>query len=172
MQVTTYNLEGSVLDRFDLTSGKPTETTSRIAVDTSASVVAPGEQFTIDLFIENIADLDKASCTLEYYKDEPPALLTVGDAQPTVEGVQIEEGPLGGIVTTNNADNNNGVITYQIEQIGGLSSPRVKVASVHFDVPADEPITAFYLVPKFILYDTVGKEIPHFMGGAKVTIKK
>ena len=172
MQVTTYNLEGSVLDRFDLTAGKPTEITSRISVDTSASVVAPGEQFTIDLFIENIADLDKASCTLKYYKDEPPALLTVGDAQPTVEGVQIEEGPLGGIVTTNNADNNNGVITYQIEQIGGLSSPRVKVASVHFDVPADEPITAFYLVPKFILYDTVGKEIPHFMGGAKVTIKK
>ena len=74
-----------MLDRFDLTAGKPTEITSRIAVETSAAVVAPGEQFTIDLFIENIADLDKVSCTLEYYKDEPPALLTVVDAQPRLK---------------------------------------------------------------------------------------
>jgi hypothetical protein len=141
-------------------------------VETSVSAVAPGGQFTIDLFIENIAALDKVSCTLEYYKEEPPALLTVVDAQTAVDGVQIEEGQLGGMVTTNSADNNKGVITYQVENIGGLSSFRVKVASVHFDVPADEPITAFFLVPKFILYDTEGKEIPHFMGGAKVAIKK
>jgi len=141
-------------------------------VETSASAVVPGGQFTIDFFIENIADLDKVSFTLEYYKDEPTALLTVVDAKPTVDGVQIEVGLMGGVVTTNSADNTTGIITYSENLIGGLSAVKVKVASILFTVPNDAPITAFFLVPKFILYDTEGKEIPHFMGGAKVAIKK
>ena len=76
------------------------------------------------------------------------------------------------MVTTNSADNTTGIITYGEDLIGGLSAAKVKVASILFTVPDDAPITAFYLVPKFTLYDTDGKEIPHFMGGAKVTIKK
>ena len=86
--------------------------------------------------------------------------------------MQIEEGLLGGVATANSADNITGTITYGEELIGGLSAAKVKVASILFTVPDDAPITAFYLVPKFTLYDTDGKEISHFMGGAKVTIKK
>ena len=76
------------------------------------------------------------------------------------------------MVTANSADNTKGIITYGEERIGGLSASKIKVASILFTVPEDEPITAFYLVPRFSLHDTSGRAVPNFMGGVKVTIKK
>ena len=173
MQLTAYDISGDVLDNFELAADSSSEITARIIAQSDKSEVQRGEQFRTDFFIEGAADLDTVSFTLEYYKDTPPgALLTVVDAQPLAEGVQIEEGLLGGVKTANSADNSKGMLTYGEEKIGGLSASNVKVASILFTVPDDEPITAFYLVPKFSLHDTAGREIPCFMGGVKVTIKK
>ena len=173
MQVTAHDIAGDVLDNFELAADSSSEITARIIAQSDKSEVQRGEQFRTDFFIEGAADLDTVSFTLEYYKDTPPnALLTVVDAEPLTEGVQIEEGLLGGVKTANSADNTKGIITYGEDRIGGLSASKVKVASILFTVPEDEPITAFYLVPKFFLHDTSGREIPSFMGGVKVIIKK
>ena len=173
MQVTAYDIAGDVLDNFELAADSAAQAAAQIVAETDKSVVRPGEQFRADLFIKDAADLDTVSFTLEYFKDEPPgALLTVVDAQPLTEGAQIEEGLLGGVVTANSADNSTGIVYYGEEKIGGLSASKAKVASILFTVPENEPITAFYLVPKFSLHDTSGKEIPCFMGGAKIIIKK
>ena len=173
MQVTAYDSNGTVLDSFTFDAGSDPDITSRITVAADTSEVQRGGQFRADFFIEGAADLDTVSFTLEYFKDDPPgALLNVADAEPLTEGVQIGEGSLGGAVSANSADNIRGILTYGEEGIGGLSISKVKVASILFTVPDDEPITAFYLVPKFSLHDTAGREIPCFMGGAKIVIKK
>jgi 3',5'-cyclic AMP phosphodiesterase CpdA len=173
MQLTVFDPAGDELDNFTIAADSSSEINARIIAQSDKSEVQRGEQFRTDFFIEGAAGLDTVSFTLEYYKDTPPgALLTVVDAQPLAEGVQIEEGLLGGVVTANSADNSKGLISYGEDRIGGLSASTVKVASILFTVPDDEPITAFYLLPRFSLHDTSGKEIPCFMGGAKVTIKK
>ena len=170
IQIITYDLEGNILDNFELTSGGPTDINSRIVVEASSSEVMPGEQFRLDLFVRDAEDLDKVSFTLAYYKDDPPIMLEVIDANPAIEGVQIEAGELGGDVVTNLADNDQGNIEYREENTGGLSSEIVKVASATFKVPGNAMVTAVYLIPKFSLFDTSGEEIPHFMGGVKVAI--
>ncbi|MCX5902537.1 MAG: hypothetical protein NTV89_03505 [Proteobacteria bacterium] len=172
LQVTAYDSTGDVLDKFELAVDSAPQITAQIIAETDKSEVKRGEQFRADFFIEGAADLDTASFTLEYFKDDPPgALLDVTDAEPLTEGIQIEEGQLGGVVTANSSDNGKGIISYGEDRIGGFSASKVKVASILFTVLDDEPITAFYLVPKFSLHDTSGREIPCFMGGVKVIIK-
>jgi hypothetical protein len=138
---------------------------------TSSSEVVQGGQFQVDMFLEDMVNLDKIVFSLLYSKDDPPVSLQAMDMDSGTEGVQIQKGDAGGVVTVNQADNTQGVISFQEENIAGLSSPKVKIASVIFTVPENANITAFYLVPQCILFDTAGREIPHFMGGAEVIIK-
>jgi acid phosphatase type 7 len=173
LQVTAYDSAGEVLDDFTVAQDSAPEITAQVSAQTDKTEAQRGEQFRTDFFIDGAADLDAVSFTLESFKDDPPgALLAVSDADTLTEGTQIEAGQMGGIVIANNADNTKGIITYGEDHIGGLASSTVKVASILFTVPEDEPITAFYLVPKFSLRDTSGREIPCFMGGVKVIIKK
>jgi len=44
--------------------------------------------------------------------------------------------------------------------------------SASFTVPHNARATAFYLVPHCALINTSGENVPHFMGGAKVVVKK
>jgi len=172
MQISAYDSTGSALDDFTLAQNSTPEIFARVSAQTDKIEVQRGGQFRADFFVEGAADLDAVSFTLEYAKNEPPgALLEIIDAEPLTEGTQIEAGQLGGSVTANDADNTMGIITYREDHIGGLSASKVKVASIAFTVPDDEPITAFYLVPRFSLHDSSGSEIPCFMGGVKVTIK-
>ncbi len=99
-------------------------------------------------------------------------MLKVIDTDPARAGVQIGEGEMGGVVAVNQADDELGTIIFQEVNLGGLFLERATVASTTFEVPEDASITAIYLVPKFTLIDTSDKEIPHFMGGVKVVIKK
>jgi acid phosphatase type 7 len=173
LQATAYDSTGEVLDNFELAADSSSEISARIIAQSDKPEVQRGEQFRADFFIEGAADLETVSFTLEYFKDDPPgALLNVADAEPLTEGVQIGVGSLGGAVSANSADNSRGILAYGEEGIGGRSISKVKVASILFTVPDDEPITAFYLIPKFSLHDTAGREIPCFMGGAKIIIKK
>ena len=101
-----------------------------------------------------------------------PVILEVIDDNPASEGIQIEQGKLGGTIRINRADNAGGILEYREEGINGLNGEKIKVASAILRIPEDARITAMYLVPQLALFDTSGAEIPHFMGGAKITITK
>ncbi len=116
--------------------------------------------------------MDALTLTLEYYKDEPPVVFEVIDADPLEEGVQIESGELGGDIQADSADNHSAILEYREENIDGLDSDKVKIVSAVFRVPDEAYVTAMYLVPKVSLLDTSGSEIPNFMGGTKILIKK
>ena len=126
----------------------------------------------MDFYIRSVKNLNEAALTLEYFKDEPPVVLEAIDTDPLCEGVQIEQGTLGGVIQANKANNSTGVLEYQETNIGGLNSDRVKVASTILQVPEETYVTAMYLVPKCRLIDTEDNQIRHFMGGVKITIKK
>ena len=172
IHLTAYDLDGTVLDRLTLESGQISEVSSSIAVSVSSQEVVPGGECQVDLFIQNVQNLDSVSCTLEYKKDEPPAALQAVDADPNTAGIQVIQGDLGGEVTVNEADNGLGVLHYQEQHIGGRSAAKIKVATIKFNVPEDTQPTAFYLVPRCILRDAAGAEIVHFMGGVKMVVKK
>ena len=171
LYATAYNQVGEIIDNFKIEGCHPTSVTSSLAMTTSSSEVVQGGQFQVDMFLEDMVNLDKIVFSLLYSKDDPPVSLQAMDMDSGTEGVQIQKGDTGGVVTVNQADNTQGVISFQEENIAGLSSPKVKIASVIFTVPENANITAFYLVPQCILFDTAGREIPHFMGGAEVIIK-
>jgi hypothetical protein len=171
LHATAYNQVGEIIDDFEIEGGSPTSVNSSLAVETSSSEVVQGGEFQVDMFLQDITNLDKIVLSLGYSKDQPPVSLQAMDMDPGTDGVQIQKGDAGGDVTINRADNTQGVISYQEENIAGLSSPKVKMASAVFEVPENANITAFYLVPQCTLFDTNGREIPHFMGGAEVVIK-
>ncbi|MDY6862847.1 MAG: metallophosphoesterase [Thermodesulfobacteriota bacterium] len=172
INITTYDLEGNTLDSFEVVRGEPTDINSMIKVEIGTSEVTPGDQFLLDIFVQGVENLDKVSFTLAFYRDDPPIMLKVIDADMQIEGVQIEKGGLKGDVIVNQADNAQGIIKYQEENIGSFYSEMIKVASATFEVPEDVKVAALYLIPKFILFDMSGKKVPHFMGGVKVIIKR
>ena len=172
MQVTTYNQAGECIDSFEIIPDRPPVITSTITVETSDSRVTPGGQSRVDFYVNKIQGLDAVSLTMKYNKDTPPVILTVIDADTVSEGIQIEQGELGGTIKMNLADNASGVLEYREEDINGINGERIKVASAILEIPDDAPVTAMYLVPEVTLFDTSGAEIPHFMGGAKIIITK
>ena len=172
LRIITYDHEGKIIDTVEVIADNPPEIYSRIVVETNLAGVARGERFSVNFSIQNANNLDKVMLTLPYLKDEPPLALKVIDADPAYGGVQLERGDLGGDVRHNEADNKSGILEYREESLLGLSTHMVRIASATFEVPLDASITAIYLVPKCIFFDTSGQEIPHFMGGAKVSITK
>ena len=172
MYITTYNQVGELIDSFEIVPDSPSIIKSQIEVEASSSEVTFGEQFRVDFYISSVEDLNAATLTLDYYKDEPPVVLEVIDADPLVEGIQVEPGELGGEIQANSADNHSAILGYHEENIGGLNSDKVKIASAVFRVPEEAYITAMYLVPKVTLFDTSGSKIFNFMGGTRIIIKK
>jgi hypothetical protein len=172
LYVTTYNETGDCIDSFEIYPHDPPRITSNITVETSNPQVTPGGQCRIDFYINTVEDLDEVSLTLLYSKDTPPVILEVIDADPVSEGIQIEQGELGGSIQVNQTDNATGVLAYREEDINGLNGDKVKIASAMLVIPEDARITAMYLIPQVTLIDTSGAEIPRFMGGAKIVISK
>jgi hypothetical protein len=172
MSITTYNQEGECIDRFEIMPQNPPIITSKITVESSETRINPGGQCRVVIYINRVEDLDAVSVTMQYHKDTPPVILEVIDADPAVEGIQIECGELGGTVQANRADNVGGVLEYREDGMGGFNGEKLEVTSAVLRIPDDSRITALYLVPKVTLYDTSGAEIPHFMGGAKIAITK
>jgi hypothetical protein len=172
ISLSTYNHLGELIDSFEIIPDSPPVIKTQIGVETSSGEVTPGEQFKVDFYINSVEDLDALTLTLEYYKDEPPVVLEVIDADPLEEGVQIGSGELGGEIQADSADNNSGALEYREANIDGLDSDKVKIVSAVFRVPDEAYVTAMYLVPKVSFLDTSGSEIPNFMGGTKILIKK
>lgn len=169
----TYDIEGNILDDFIITKRTPENIQARIELAADKSEVAPGESFTAGVYMVNAAGIDNASLSLSFCKDEPMLKLVVADADTDDEpGVQITKGELGGEVVINQADNSTGIITYKEKGLAGLSDGKTLIASASFTVPPDARATAFYLVPHCTLTNTAGKNLPHFMGGAKIVVKK
>jgi 3',5'-cyclic AMP phosphodiesterase CpdA len=172
MHITTYNNAGIIIDSTTIDADSPTEIYSQVVVEATVSEVARGKQCSVEFILQDVSNLDVCSFTMPYHKTEPPVMLKVLDADSAREGVQIRGGEMGGEVALNHADDGSGEIIYQEANLGGLFYDRATVASATFEVPDDASITALYLVPHFTLIDTSGKEIPHFMGGANILIKK
>ena len=175
MNITVYDPDGNSLDAFEIPkTGAPPTVSAQIAVTASASTVAPGGQCTVVLYIKNISNLGivSVSFSLSVYKDDPAIQLSVQDADPLSDGVQIEHGDLGGTVMLNSFDNGTGIIRYHEELPFGLSGDNFTVAMATLKIPAGAQNTALYFVPDFELYDGSGNVIPYFMGGIKVVIKQ
>lgn len=172
MHITTYNQAGECVDGFEILPDSPPIITSEVTAEASDSRVNPGGQCRVDFYVNKIQGLDAVSLTMKYYKETPPVLLEVIDADTVSEGIQIEQGELGGTIQINRADNVSGILEYREEGIDGLNGEKVKVGSAVLSIPEDSYITAMYLVPQVTLYDTSGAQIPHFMGGAKIIITK
>jgi len=172
MRITTCDSAGSILDDFTIIKEAPENIQARIELAADKSEVAPGESFTAGVYVVNGAGIDNASFTLSFCKDEPLLRLVVADADADRPGVQIAKGDLSGEVAVNQADNDTGIITYRERDIAGLSNNKTLIASASFTVPQNGRATAFYLVPHCALTNTSGENVPHFMGGAKVVIKK
>lgn len=172
MYVTTYNEAGECIDTFEILPDRPPSVTSNITVETSDARVLPGGQCRVDFYVNSVEDLDAVSLTMQYYKDVPPLILEVIDADTVSEGIQIEQGELGGTIQINRANNVSGVLEYREEGINGLHREKVKAASAILRIPEDSRITAMYLIPQITLLNTSGAEIPHFMGGARIIITK
>jgi len=172
MSITTYNQAGECIDSFEILPQNSSIITSRVTVETNESKINPGGQCRVNIYVNRAEDLDAVSLTMQYYKDTPPVSLEVMDADPAVEGIQIERGDLGGIVQINRADNSGRVLEYREDGMDGLNGEKIKVASAVLKIPEDAYITAIYLVPQVTLLDASGSEIPHFMGGAKIVITK
>ena len=172
MYINTFNERGEAIDSFAIVPDMPPVITSKIVVKSSSSQVARGEQCRVDFFINNVKDLDAVKLTLTYYKDKPPVIVEVIDTDPLSKGVQIEQGEMGGTIQLNEADNSSGFLEYRENNLHGLNADEIKMASALFQVPEEAYITSMYLVPQVTLLDTSGAEIPHFMGGIKITITK
>lgn len=172
LHIVTYAIDGKALDDFKITQGEPEVVKTYVAAEADRSEVAPGESFRVDLYLVNGTGIDNASFTLSFYKDDPPVKLAVSDADDEMPGIQIEQGDLGGEVAVNQADSSTGIITYKEKKPAGLTDSKTRIASAYFTAPADARVTAFYLVPHCSFTDAAGRDIPHFMGGLKVAVKK
>ena len=172
MKITVYDADGNVFEVFEILKTGAPDISARIAVEASASEVAPGGQCTVAVYIKNISDLGSASFSLPVYKEEPAIQLSVQDADPLADGVQIEHGNLGGMVAQNSFDSSSGIIVYNEELSSVVSGDNFKVASATLSIPAGAQNTTLYFVPDFELYDGSGNAIPYFMGGVKVVIKQ
>lgn len=171
MELTAYDLDGSILDRFTISQEQPPEITARIIVSSDSDGVTRGDVLHLDILIQGAERLDHATCDLACFREEPTITLDFMDADPESDGIQIWPGELGGIVTVNRADTETGIVTYQEEHIGGFGVGAVRMATLKVSVPKTAPVASLYLVPQCKLLDSDGKEIQHFMGGVKVLIK-
>jgi 3',5'-cyclic AMP phosphodiesterase CpdA len=172
MTITVYDPDGNSLDAFEISKTGTPDIRSRIAVEANTAEVAPGGQFRVSVYIKNISDLGSASFSLPVYKDEPAIQVSVQDADPLSDGVQIEPGNLGGTVMLNSFDSGSGIIWYNEKLSAGVSSDNFTISSAVLKIPAGAQNTTLYFVPDFELYDGSGNAIPYFMGGIKVVIKQ
>ena len=172
ISITTYNQAGECIDSFEILPQNPPMITSEITVETSESRINPGGQCRVDIYVNKVEDLDVVRLSLGYAKDVPPVNMEIIDSDPVREGIQIEQGELGGTIQVNRADNVSGSLEYREEGMDGINGEKIKVASAVLKIPEDSRITAMYLVPQVTLLDVSGSEIPHFMGGAKIVITK
>ncbi len=171
MHLTAYDAEGDILEQTSVHSGTPQQVRSSVAVESDRADVGPNERFTLDIYLDDVEDLDQASFELAWAKEDLAFQLVPVDGEPASAGVQAVPGELGGIVEVNQADEEDEILAYSESSIGGAAFTRVKVASASFDVPANAGPTAFYMVPIFALKDSLGNDIPYFLGGVKITIR-
>jgi len=171
LRATAYDHNGEVLESFEVFADAQPEIVAQIMVEASQPEVVRGETFRIDIYVAGATGLSDMAFELGIVKQEPDVRLAVSDADLLCDGIQIVPGDMQGTVTVNEADADQGVVRYEETNIQGLAAGKTKIAAVDFEVPADAPVTAMFLVPRCTLRDAAGKELPHFMGGVKIAIR-
>ncbi len=111
--------------------------------------------FTIDVIADNVTDLYGAEFQLKY----DPAMLSVQDAKPDQEGIQIEGGPLlpagKGFAVANKVDADEGTITFAMTLLN--PAPPVSgggpLAHITFNMLSDGPTTIDIQKAKLVAID-------------------
>jgi len=171
LRATSYDHNGEILESFEVPADAQPEITAQIMVEASLTEVGRGEAFRVDMYVAGATGLSDMAFELSVVKQEPDVRLEVSDADTAREGIQIRPGDLQGTVTVNEADADQGVLRYEETNIKAPADEKTRIAAVDFEVPADAPVTAMFLVPRCTLRDAAGNEMPHFMGGAKIAIR-
>ena len=89
---------------------------TRMWLEPATLDLAPGDEGTLEIHIGNVTELAGAEVHLTF----DPALLEVGDADPSTEGTQIAHGDFlsPDFIVQNTADPANGTVDYAIACIG------------------------------------------------------
>jgi hypothetical protein len=127
-----------------------------------------GEAATVDLTVEQVSELFGAQIHLTF----DPEVLEVVDADPSVEGIQVEPGtlPTPDFVVQNMADNQAGTVDYALTQLKP-SEPRTGnglLARVTFR--GKRAASTQILLEQFMLADVEGKAIEALPQHAQVRV--
>ena len=119
--------------------------------------VRVGERTTVDLTIEQVSQLYGAEVHLRF----DPSVLEVVDADPAVEGVQIEPGtfPIPDFVVQNLADNRTGTIDYASTQLPPNKPGEGKGVVARVTFQAKTAAVSPVQFEQFLLADTQGGSI-------------
>lgn len=131
------------------------QTVIKVAPQTSS--VKVGDQTTVDLAIEKVADLYGVQLHLTF----DPQVVEVVDADPSQDGIQVELGtfPVPDFIVQNTADNQAGTIDYVLTQLppSKPSSGEGIVARVTFR--AKKAAVSQVQFEQYLLADTQGSSI-------------
>jgi len=131
---------------------------TKVRLNPPASEVQVGDAISVDIVIEDVADLYGVDVRLSF----DPALLEVQDADPGTAGVQIQQGtfPAPDFVVKNEADNSAGTIWYAVSQMNPTEpvSGSGVAFSVTFKGLAEGTSSVAFTYQKIVERD--GNEIP------------
>ena len=165
MSVTLLGLWPGNLTMVGLAQGE-----IKVRLDPLTSEVQVGDTISVDIVIEDVADLYGLDVRLSF----DPALLEVQDADPGTAGVQIQKGtfPAPDFVVKNEADNGAGTIWYAVSQLGDIHPDPVSgsgvAASVTFKGLASGMSSVAFTYQKIV--NRNGDEIPATTQDGQITV--
>ena len=116
-----------------------------------------GEQTTVDLVVEKVSALYKAQLHIRF----DPEVLEVIDADPAVEGIQVEPGtlPAPDYIVQNRANNQIGTIDYALTQLPPRKPGEGDGVIARITFRAKKAALSQILLDQFLLADTEGSSI-------------
>jgi hypothetical protein len=143
---------------------------ARIWLDPATLDLAPGDVGTLEIRVEDIAELAGAEVHLTF----DPALLEVVDADPAIEGTQIAHGDFlsPDFVVQNVADPANGTVDYAIAtmQLDKAASGSGVLARITFDALAEGE--TLITISGALLADMQGRPIEVETGSSVAVISR
>ena len=116
-----------------------------------------GEQTTVDLVVEKVSALYKAQLHIRF----DPEVLEVIDADPALEGIQVEPGtlPAPDYIVQNRANNQIGTIDYALTQLPPRKPGEGDGVIARITFRAKKAALSQILLDQFLLADTEGSSI-------------
>ena len=142
---------------------------TKVRLDPLAAEVQVGGTISVDIVIEDVADLYGVDVRLSF----DPALLEVLDADPDTAGVQIQQGafPAPDFVVKNEADNGAGTIWYAVSQMSpteAVSGGGV-AASISFKGLTEGTSSVAFTYQKIVKRD--GEQIPATTQNGQIMVR-